>query len=379
MPLYGIPDYRLSEEQYLWDINGVLELGVQAHTGVKLGRDFNLHALKAQGFDAIYLAIGCWHGRLLPFEGKELKGIYSGINYLRRFHTDEPLITGKRFVIIGAGNVAMDCARSALRAGAEDVLLIFRFSRDLMEANAHEISDAENEGVVMRCLISPMRFIGENGQLTGIEVQQVTLKDNPGRLPDCIPVEGTIEILPCDVVIQAVGQAADLEEIVAADGLGKTRYSTIDANEETLETNIPGVFAGGDCFTGPRLLVEAVAGGRYAARSIHYYVTEGVIPPIEDRQREMIPQAMVDSLINVAAIATRAEKPIIPLEERMGTFREVEGTITEQQCRSEAKRCLNCGIYCYDQDDDSPASQSAITSCPNEQRSAEEEETTPAA
>ena len=360
MPLYGIPEYRLSEEQYGWDINGVLELGVKAHTGMKLGEDFTLESLKEQGFNATYLAVGCWFGRMLPFEGKELKGIYSGIDYLRRFHTDEEVIKGKRFVIIGAGNVAMDCARSALRAGAESVLLIFRFSRELMEANPHEIKDAEEEGVVMRCLVSPMRFVGKDGQLTGVEAQEVVLKDNPGGMPDCVPVEGTVEILDCDVVIQAVGQAADLEKIAQTDGLEKTRFSTIEASEETLETNLPGVFAGGDCFTGPRLLVEAVAGGRFAARSIHYYVTTGEVPAIEHRQQEMMAPAMVESLINVQPISSLAVKPMLPVDQRMGSFVEVEGTITEDQCVSEAGRCLNCGIYCYDQNE-IPVSRSHIT------------------
>jgi len=351
MPLYGIPDYRLSEEQYSWDVNGVLELGVKAHTGMKLGEDFTLETLKKLGFDATYLAVGCWTGRMLPFEGKELKGIYSGIDYLRRFHTDEDLIKGKRFVIIGAGNVAMDCARSALRAGAESVLLIFRFSRELMEANPHEITDAEEEGVEMRCLVSPMRFVGEDGVLTGVETQQVTLKDNPGGMPDCIAVEDTIEILECDVVIQAVGQGADIQKISETDGLEKTRFSTIDASEKTLETNIPGVFAGGDCFTGPRLLVEAVAGGRFAARSIHYYVTTGEVPAIENRQQEMIERAQVESLVQVASIAKAAPKPMLPVDQRMGSFVEVEGTITADEVRLESGRCLNCGIYCYDKDD----------------------------
>ncbi|WP_167496372.1 FAD-dependent oxidoreductase [Desulfopila sp. IMCC35006] len=376
MPLYGIPEYRLSEEQYNWDIDGVLELGVKAHTGVALGKDITIRSLKAVGFEAVYLAIGLWHGRLLPFEGKELPGIYSGIDYLRRFHTEEEIITGQRFVIIGAGNVAMDCARSALRAGASKVILIFRFSRELMEANPHEITDAENEGVTMRCLLSPVRFIGEDNQLTGIEVEQVTLKANPGGMPDVTPIEGSKEIIPCDVVIQAVGQAADLDAIVEADGIEKTRFSTIDADEETLQTNIPGVFAGGDCFTGPRLLVEAVASGRFAARSIHYYITTGEIPPIEDRQREMMPPAMVDSLTNVKQIATRAVKPMIPVQERIGDFREVEGTISEEQCRSEAGRCLNCGIYCYDQDELPSSETRTATSCPNEPHIVEKEKDT---
>ncbi len=374
MPLYGIPDYRLSEEQYQWDIDGVLELGVTAHTGVALGKDFTIRSLKAMGFDAVYLALGCWFGRMLPFEGKELEGIYSGIDYLRPFHTDEEIIKGKHFIVIGAGNVAMDCARSALRAGAESVKLLFRFSRDLMEANAHEIVDAENEGVEMHCLVSPLRFVGENGKLTGIEVQDVTLQHHPGGLPDCIPVEGSERIIPCDVVIQAVGQGADLDAIVEADGLEKTRFSTIEAKEETLETNIAGVFAGGDCFSGPRLMVEAIAAGRFAARSIHYHVTTGEIPPIEDRQREMMAPSLVDSLVSVSPITTSATQPMIPVEERMGTFREVEGTITEQQCQSEASRCMNCGIYCYDQDDLPEGEMRISTSCPNEPHIVEKEE-----
>jgi NADPH-dependent glutamate synthase beta subunit-like oxidoreductase len=380
MPRYGIPEYRLSEEQLQWDIDGVLELGVTAHTSVTLGKDFTIQFLLKNGFDAVYLAIGAWHGRLLPLEGKELTGIYSGIDYLRRFHTDEETITGKNFVIIGAGNVAMDCARSALRTGASSVHLIFRFSRDLMEANAHEIADAEKEGVVMSCLVSPVRFIGEDGRLTGIEVQKVTLRENAGGgLPDVIPVEGSNEVLPCDVLIQAVGQAADLNDIIEADGLAKTRYNTIDADEETLQTSLPGVFAGGDCYSGPRLLVEAIAAGRYAARSIHYYVTTGEIPAIEYRQREMMAPAMIDSLVNVVPQPTNAIKPIIPLEERMATFREVEGTISERQCQLEATRCLNCGIYCYDQDDLPPDQLRVAKSCPNEPHIVEKEKSALAA
>ncbi len=375
MPLYGIPEYRLSEDQLKWDVDGVLELGVTAHTGKKLGEDFTIKSLKADGFDAVYLAIGLWTGRILPFEGKDLNGVCSGIDYLRRYHTDEELIEGKNVIVIGAGNVAMDCARSALRSDADSVNLLFRFSRDLMEANAHEIVDAENEGVKMHCLVSPMKFIGENGQLTGIQVQDVTLKMNPVGPPDCIPVEGTERVIPCDTVILAVGQAADLDKIVEIDGLEKTRFGTIDGNEETLETNIPGVFAGGDCFSGPRLLVDAVASGRYAARSIHYYVTEGVIPAIEDRQREMMAPSLVDELEAVSQQSTRVKKPMLPVEERIGTFIEVEGTISEEQCQAESARCLNCGIYCYDQDDQPTDQQRKATSCPNEPHIVEKEST----
>ncbi len=384
MPQYGIPEYRLAQDQYQWDIDGVLELGVTAHTGVKLGEDFTLRSLKSTGFDAIYLALGCWMGRMLPFEGKDLNGIYSGIDYLRRFHTDEDLVEGNDYIVIGAGNVAMDCARSALRTGAKSVNLLFRFSRELMEANPHEIVDAENEGVEMHCLVSPIRFHGdENGNLTGIEVQDVTLQDNPNApVPDCIPVEGTVRIIPCDTVIQAVGQGTDLDAIIEQDGLERTRFHTIEANEETLMTNIPGVFAGGDCFSGPRLMVEAIGAGRYAARSIHYYVMdeeEHMIPPVQDRQREMMPMSLVDSLIGVPELSAQAKNPMISVAERIEDFREVELTISEEQVHAEAARCLNCGIYCYDKDDLAEASghsPAAAMSCPKEPHIAEKEKET---
>ena len=121
-------------------------------------------------------------------------------------------------------------------------------------------------------------------------------------------------------------------------------------------------------------MIEAIAAGRYAARSIHYYVTTGEVPPIEDRQREMMPPSLVDSLVNVSPLSTAAEKPMIPVEERIGTFVEVEKTISEEQTTSEAQRCLNCGIYCYDQDDLPEDQVRVSTSCPNEPHIVEKRE-----
>ncbi len=150
------------------------------------------------------------------------------------------------------------------------------------------------------------------------------------------------------MIVEAIGQFPDLDfvEDTQSPIIQTTRWHTIEANEDTLQTDVPYVFTGGDCFTGPALLVDAVAAGRYAARSIHFYMMEDEIPPIRDRQRDMISECMLESILDVTS-KPRVHEPVIPLEERLGTFHEVEVTIDEESARYEAERCLNCGIHCY--------------------------------
>jgi len=367
---YGIPEYRLPNDVLDWDIDGILALGVEVSTGVALGRDFTLQELRDQGFGAIYMAIGGWHGRLLPLEGKELEGVHPAIDYLNYLQTTKGAAQGLRVVVIGAGNVAMDAARSAIRDGAKSVTVLFRFRREDMEANPREIVEAEEEGVEMRCLLGPTRIVGEGGRVSGIEVQRVELDEpDPDGRHRVTPVEGSEEIVPCDAVVFAVGQSAQLDFLgqPGTEGIESTRYGTIEADEETLQTGAPDVFAGGDCFTGPGLLVEAVAAGRFVARSIHYYLRDGKIPPVEDAQREMIPEALLDSIVNVRERPRATPYELIGIEERTTTWLEIEGTISEEVARNEADRCLNCGIYCYDTDV-GPDAVRAVASCPNEPR-----------
>jgi NADPH-dependent glutamate synthase beta subunit-like oxidoreductase len=152
------------------------------------------------------------------------------------------------------------------------------------------------------------------------------------------------------MVIEAIGQFPDVD-FIEKDGdlksLQLTKWKTIEAQEDTLQTGIPYVFTGGDCFTGPGLVVEAIAAGRYSARSIHYYLTEGKIPPVEDRQKDFIPESLHQSLAGVHP-SHRVHEPVVPLDDRLGTFKEVEGTISEEDAHYESSRCLNCGVYCYD-------------------------------
>ena len=367
---YGIPEYRLPKEALDWDIEGVLELGVEVTTGVALGRDFTLQDLRTQGFGAIYLAIGGWVGRVVPLPGKELQGVYPAIDYLKYLQTAKGAARGLRVAVLGAGNVAMDAARSAIRDGAKSVTILYRSRREDMKANPHEIVEAEEEGVEMRCLLSPVRVVGADGRVTGIETQRVELDEpDPDGRRRVKPVEGSEEIVSCDAVVFAVGQSTQLDflEQPGSEGIERTRYGTIEADEETLQTGALDVFTGGDCFTGPGLLVEAVAAGRFAARSIHYYLKDGMIPLIEDAQREMIPNALLDSIVNVSVRPKATAHELIGIEERTTTWLEVEGTIDEEAVRCETDRCLNCGIYCYDTDFGADAVRT-VASCPNEPR-----------
>ncbi|MBU8871667.1 MAG: FAD-dependent oxidoreductase [Gemmatimonadales bacterium] len=349
---YGIPEYRLPKAILDWEIQGILDLGVKARTGVKLGRDFTLDFLRAEGADAIFLAVGAWRDRELGLSETTPDGVVSGIKFLEGFQ-DDPLQKVKgRSIVIGGGNTAIDAARTSLRAGAESVTIVYRRSRDEMPANPVEIVAAEEEGIQFRFLCAPNKFITKGNQLTGLEVLGMELGEpDPSGRRRPVPVEGTEEVIPCEQLVEAVGQTPDLDflEQEGMPALPTTRWTTIDAKEQTLQTDVPYIFTGGDCFTGPGLMVEAISAGRFAARSIHFYMTTGEIPPIEHRQTELVPDSIFDSIAGVIP-KPKVHEPVVSLEDRLGTFKEVEGTIDEEDASYEARRCLNCGTYCYDHD-----------------------------
>jgi formate dehydrogenase (NADP+) beta subunit len=349
---YGIPEYRLPKAILDWEIQGILDLGIKARTGVKLGRDFTLDFLKADGTDAIFMAVGAWRDRELGLAETMPAGVLSGIGFLERFQLEPTTRVQGRVVVIGGGNTAIDAARTSLRAGADSVTIVYRRSRDEMPANPAEIVAAEEEGIQFRFLSAPNRFVTEQDRLTGLEILSMELGEpDPSGRRRPVPLEGTEEVIPCEQLVEAVGQMPDLD-FLAKDGMPSlpiTRWSTLDASEETLQTDVPYIFTGGDCFTGPGLMVEAIGAGRFAARSIHFYMTEGEIPPIEHRQTDLVPDSIFDSIVGVKP-KPKVHEPVVSLEDRLGTFKEVEGTIDHEDARYEAGRCLNCGTYCYDAD-----------------------------
>lgn len=340
-----------------------MNLGIEVKTGVEFGVDIKMEDIRNQKFDSVFVAVGAWGEHQLNIEGHDAKGVISGIKFLEKFQNGENLSIGKQVIIIGGGNTAIDAARSSKRLGAENVTIVYRRSRNEMPANPAEIVAAEEEGISIRFLSSPNRIITQNGSVEALEITQMELGEpDPGGRRRPVPIEGSEELIGCDMIIEAVGQKPDIELLKndpALKMINFTHWDTIEAEESTLQTDIPYVFTGGDCFTGPGLVVEAIAAGRYAARSIHFYMTDGKIPPIQDRQKDFIPESLQKSITGVET-KPRVYEPVVTLEDRLGTFKEVEGTIDEEDARYEATRCLNCGIYCYDQDEDESVKEEAV-------------------
>jgi len=346
---YGIPEYRLPKKTLDWEIEGITRLGIDVKTNIGFGEDITLEALKEDGFEAVFMGVGAWSGRKMGVPGEDLDGIWDGIEFLAQYHLDGPPEVGKQVIVIGGGNTAIDAARTALRLGAK-VTLMYRRSRDEMPANYVEIVAAEEEGIEMLFLAAPSRIIGGNGKAVQIEYIKMRLgePDPSGRRrPEPIPDSETI--IDGDTIIAAIGQSPAMDNVVSGVGdenFEVTRWNTIDGSEDTLQTGIPYVFTAGDCFTGPSIAVEAIGGGRYAARSIHYFLTENRIPPVEDRQTELIRETLFDD-VKCVEKASRVHMPELKISERITNFEEVDHVVSKQEAHREAARCLRCGLICY--------------------------------
>jgi NADPH-dependent glutamate synthase beta subunit-like oxidoreductase len=268
---YGIPEYRLPKEVLAWEIQSILDLGVECRTNVTLGRDFEISSLVAAGYDAVFLGIGAWKDYTLGVEGEDLDGCYTGINFLTKFARNqqgdgigEEIPIGKKCAVIGGGNTAIDCVRTLVRLGAEEVSIVYRRTRAEMPANMVEIEAAEHEGVQFHFLAAPTKVIGnEEGKVVGLEFLKMELgePDASGRRRP-VPIEGSETIMDIDMLITAIGQGPDVffreESKKLVEDLEITRWSTIDSkNPVALQSSIPYIFTGGDAATGASLVVEA--------------------------------------------------------------------------------------------------------------------------
>jgi NADPH-dependent glutamate synthase beta subunit-like oxidoreductase/Na+-translocating ferredoxin:NAD+ oxidoreductase RNF subunit RnfB len=349
---YGIPEYRLPKKVLDFEIEGITGLGVDVRTNVALGKDFTFKDLEEQGFTSFFIATGAWLSRDMAVEGEsELDGVVPGAVFLTKRGLNEETPIGKKVVIIGGGNTAMDAARTAWRLGAEEVTLLYRRSRAEMPANDIEVEEAEHEGVKFHFLAAPSRLIGdENGRVKYLEFIKMELgePDASGRRRP-VPMEGSETLLEVDNVFSAIGQFADVSFVPPEGGysLGMSRWKTIDGNEKTLQTNVTEIFVGGDTFTGPATAVQAISAGRRAARSIHLLLTGRPVQAQPDEFKgPVIDRVHPDALKGIEP-APRAKMRELSVDERRLNFKEVEYGITEEEARREAKRCLNCGLTCF--------------------------------
>lgn len=368
MMVLGIPEYRLDRELLDAEIQAVVDLGVEVRLGTRLGRDVSLAELRRR-HDAVFLAIGATLGRGLDLEGHEADGVLKAIEFLLNVNQGFRVEVGQRVVVIGGGDVAMDAARSALRAaayelrtqtptlegerarmteamdaarsalraGASDVTVMSLEARDEMPAHEFEVIEAEEEGIAFIHRRGPARILTDGGRVTGVEtIGVVSVFDETGRFAPRFDTQD-LRTLPADTVILAIGQAVDLASL-GEEGPETTPRSTIGVDPATLATSLPGVWAGGDAAHGPRSLIEAIADGRRVAAAIHRSFGG---PPDARPPGGMVGVPAFHRLDDRYDRVDRLPVPSLPTERRIG-LDEVELGYTEAQARAEAARCLRC-------------------------------------
>jgi NADPH-dependent glutamate synthase beta subunit-like oxidoreductase/ferredoxin len=341
MMTVGIPGYRLPRCVVQGEIDDIRRLGVEIRTGVRIGEDITLGSLLDE-FPAALLALGAHKSRRLNIPGEDLRGVWYGTELLRQVNLGEQVRLGSCVVVIGGGDVALDSARVARRIGAGKVSVLYRRSRAEMPAYQGQVAQALEERVRIACLRTPIRIMGRNGRVCSVEYVRNSLgpRDKGGRrIP--MPIPGSEAAVNADAVIVAVGQDPDV------DGLGRELKGivgptgTLVADPQHGTTSRPGLFAAGDAVTGASTLVDAIAAGLRAARSIHRYLhgedikAAGASPqlPVVDKQ---------ELAAGTRVLKRRQEMPLLPTKERLEGFSPVELGLAEDQALEEASRCLQC-------------------------------------
>ena len=365
----GIPEYRLPRELIDLEVQAILALGPTLKLNQTLGRDFTLADLR-RDFDAVFIAIGTYHSRKLNVEGEQLDGVLNAVDFLINVNLEGyNLDLGKQVLVIGGGNVAMDVARTAARLGhpaesggdlevaldvartairlgsVQQVQCLVVEDRQEMLADPIEIIEAEEEGIVIHNHLAPRRILGSDGHAVGVETMDVARAfDESGRFnPQLIP--DSEKVWNCDSVVIAIGQSGDLEWIQPEDDLEVTPQGTLKIDKETLATTAEGVYAGGDIAFGPRLIINAVADGQKAARSIHAHlqdvqprlVRKGFFTPISKRE---YPDA---GPLRDYMRWQRQHPPTLPVNRRIGVSLVEEG-YDESTAQQQGGRCLICTI-----------------------------------
>jgi formate dehydrogenase major subunit len=352
---YGIPEYRLPKEVLDLEINQILDLGVTLKTNVSLGKDFTVTGLKDEGFDAVFLGLGAWDSSKMRVPAEESEGVLPGIDFLKNFGLHKKIDIHGRVLVVGGGNTAIDCARTSLRLGAREVILVYRRTRNEMPANEMEIVEAEHEGVKMELLVAPSRVIVDAGRVTALECIRMELgePDASGRRSPK-PIRGSEFVIDCDFVIAAIGQSTRLRELTDGripkflpfgETLNLTRWSTIQVSDKTFETSVEGVFSGGDVVTGAATAIEAIAAGRKAAHAIDAYIRTGHAQPepFEFVSRKDAYHKVTREDLPPGVEYGRRPMPSLPPEERKKSFAEVEQGYTADDLKRESFRCLECG------------------------------------
>lgn len=275
---------------------------------------------------------------------EELEGVYFGLDFLREVNTGKEVKIGKKAAIIGGGNTAVEAARTARRLGADEVSILYRRTREEMPAHREDVAEAESEGVRINYLTAPVRVLGKNDEADGIECIRTELAetDESGRrIP--VPVRGSEFVFDADTVVVAIGESPELSALTGEGKLGITPEGALQVDEVSLNTGLPGIFAGGDAVSGPSSVVEAIASGKKAATSIDRYLRGEDL----EVEREIPVKKVAKPPKEGIETEARQAAPLLPVEQRIRSFREVKTGFTEEMAMEEAQRCMTCGSKAY--------------------------------
>ena len=338
----GVPAYRLPREVLMQEIDDLIAMGMHLRLNVSVGDDVPIDHLIGE-YGAVLIAAGLQESRILPLPGHEAEGVVGALEFLRAGNwKNDAGVKGKRVVVVGGGNVAVDCARVALRVGAGEVTLTSLESMDELPAHPWEIEEALDEGVIANCSWGPHSVITENGKVTGLKMQNcLSVFDAQGRFSP--QFSDDFEVLPADVIVFAIGQAPKLGPIVAGSDLLLTDRGLLPVDGTLLTTSVPGVFACGEVVTGPGSAIASVASGHEAATSIHRFLQgQSLTEGRSYRPVPVYPRYEKASLEGVESSRRRAKMPMAKGEERAKDFRTVELGFTHLEGLAEAARCLRC-------------------------------------
>ncbi len=348
MALVGIPRYRLPRDILSREADIIKKLGIEIKLNTKVGGDITMGSLANEGFKAIFVAAGAHLSREFDIENwkEDSEGLIDGVELLRDVNLGKKIEPKDRAIIVGGGNVAVDCARTCLRLGFKDVTIVYRRSRAEMPGTKEEVEDAEGEGAKIHFLATPVKVLTENGKVTGAECIKMELgePDASGRRRP-VPIKGSEFVLQTDVIISAIGEKPDLSFLTGEEKIKITDADTIEVAPFTYQAGRAGIFSGGDCVTGPATLIEAIAAGNKVAKSIDRYLRSGSVAPSEED--------MVEDLVHEVGLSRQRRGGIVPksmlqspeqlsMQDRRLNFDEVEKCLTTEAAFREAERCLRC-------------------------------------
>ena len=348
MLVYGIPSYKLEKDVVQAEIDVIKAMGVEIKTGVEVGKDITLDELRAQGYKAFYLAIGCQGGRLPGIPGEDAEGVMTAVDFLRTVADNENYKAEGKTVVIGGGNVAIDAARVSGRCGASEVAMYCLESRETMPASLEEISEAEEENVSINCGWGPKEILVENGKVSGIVLKRcLSTTDAEGRFAPSYDETDTITIA-CDNIYFSIGQTVQWGNLLDGSKVELGRGNSAVADALTYQTAEPDVFVGGDVYSGPKFAIDAIAAGREGAISIHRFVQPHSSLTIGRNRRDFISLDKENILVENYDNSSRQIPGKDSSIDHKKSFRDASLTFTEEQVKAETARCLGCGASVVD-------------------------------